>query len=363
MKKVILFVLVCLVLLFIANYGRTIFRSKIESALSTQPEETLMTPHPTPTVPAAQTINETLFIPYWSITNNFVSPPYQKLVYFGVQASPQGIDTSDKGYLNLPVFAEGVTSQNTILAIRMIDSTSNFSILKNKSAQSKLIMQSIQLAQKYHFKGILLDLEVTALPFTSLVNQISSFNTDFAIATRKANLSYSITAYGDSFYRVRPFDINKMAKDSDEVYIMAYDFHKANGNPGPNFPLGGSDVYGYDYAHMIDNFADAVPLKKLIIIFGMYGYDWQVDDKAAAKGPGSAISLKDINASIITSCQHQSCEWERDRLSGETKVTYRDDSNDKHIVWFEDNESVKRKQEFLKKRGIGSYAYWAYSYF
>lgn len=363
MKKFLSIIVVILLVVFLANYGRNFFRSKIESALSVQPEETSLNLHPTPTAPAAQTIDETLFVPYWTVGDNFTAPSYKTLVYFGLKASPNGIDTSEDGFQKLSTFASGITNEDTILGIRMIDNTSNFAILKSKASQQQVIADSIALAQRYHFKGILLDLEVTALPFSSLVDQITTFNSSFAKASHTAHLTYSVTAYGDSFYRVRPFDISKMASDSDNVYIMAYDFDKANGNPGPNFPLSGSQTYGYDYSQMISNFADAVPLKKLIVTFGMYGYDWTVDNHDKSTGTATSTSLKDIEASIITACQYTSCEWERDTLSGETKATYVDESGDKHIVWFEDEESVKRKQDFLKQRGVGSYAYWAYSYY
>ncbi len=362
MKKVVFLLLLIIGVIVIANYGRKVFRSKIESALSLQPTETLLTPHPTPTAPAAKIIDETLFVPYWSVKSGFNAPSYKKLVYFGVKATEQGIDTSDPGYQQLPVFMQGVNSQNTILAVRMIDNSSNFAILKSASSQQHVIKAAIAIAKRNHFSGILLNLEVSALPFSSLVDQIVSFNTSFSQAAHESALSYGVTAYGDSFYRLRPFDISKMAKDSDTVYIMAYDFSKANGNPGPNFPLSGNDTYGYDFSHMIDNFADSVPLKKLIVIFGMYGYDWPVDNNSKATGVGTAASLVSIKNTIIDACDYLSCEWERDLTSGETKATYQDDTG-KHIVWFEDEESVKRKQEFLRKRGIGSYAYWAYSYF
>jgi spore germination protein YaaH len=245
----------------------------------------------------------------------------------------------------------------------MTNSTTNFAILKDKKAQEKVINEAISIAKDNNFKGIVLNIEVSALPFTSLVDQITAFNSVFYDRTHAANLTYGITAYGDSFYRLRPFDMAKLSKSTDRVYIMAYDFSKAKGNPGPNFPLAGGETYGYDLEHMINNFADTMPLKKITVVFGMYGYDWPVDDKDKATDTGEAISLKDIKATFLDNCKHLKCEWERDILSSETKASYEDNNSQKHIIWFEDETSVKRKQDFLKKHGIGSFAYWAYSYF
>jgi hypothetical protein len=350
-------------IIVIVIIGGVVLRQKLNSILSAQPTLIQSSPSPTPTVIPAKVINQTLFVPYWSMGTGELLPEYQKLIYFGLQVTPTGIDRDDQGYTSLRTFVKESGGQDKILAIRMIDSKTNFEILKDAKSQDIIMEQSIQEAKAYGFRGLLLNLEVSALPFGSLVDQITVFNERFAVKTRKAGLGYSLTAYGDTFYRLRPFDMAKLAKQVDLVYVMAYDFHKAKGNPGPNFPLGGKDIYGYDYRRMIDNFTDAVPAEKLSVVFGMYGYDWSVDDSGVASEIGEPMALKDVKATIINHCAYLSCEWERDSLSAETKATYSDKLTGKHIVWFEDEESVKRKQEFLKSRGIGSYAYWAHSYF
>lgn len=362
MKKIV--ALFSIIVLVVAVYfALKIFRTKLDTVLSTQPTQTFNQPTPTPTGPAAKEIDRTLFVPYWSLTNDSPLPPYHTLVYFGVAAEEKGLNTTDDGYKNLTSFVQNAGTSETVLTVRMLDSTTNFAILKDNAIQDIIIKDSIALAQKYHFKGILLDIELSALPFSSLVDQIDTFNTKFARASHKKGLEYAVAAYGDTFYRVRPFDIKRLAQDADSIYVMAYDFSKAKGNPGPNFPLSGNNIYGYDYEHMINNFADSVPLKKLTVVFGMYGYDWVVDDRGIAQATGEAVALKDIKAKIIDRCKHLECNWERDSASAETKAIYKDSDRDKHIVWFEDEQSVKRKEDYLKSHGIGSYAYWAYSYF
>lgn len=362
MKK-ILVLLIIIILVAIFYVALRTFRTKLDRVLSTQPAQTFTQPTPTPTSPAAKEIDRTLFVPYWSVSDDSPLPPYHTLVYFGVQGGEKGLDTTDDGYKNLISFVQNAGTSETVLTIRMLESTTNFAILKDKAVQDIIIKDSVALAQRYHFKGILLDIELSALPFSSLVDQIDAFNSKFARASHAKGLEYAVTAYGDTFYRVRPFDIKRLAKDVDSMYVMAYDFSKAKGNPGPNFPLSGNSTYGYDYEHMINNFADSVPLKKLTIVFGMYGYDWAVDDRGIAQAMGEAVALKDIKAKIIDSCKHVECNWERDSISAETKATYKDSDSDTHIVWFEDEQSVKRKEEYLKSHGVGSYAYWAYSYF
>ncbi len=337
-------------------------RSKIDSIM-TSPSSVLSSP--TPGVKAIPTTrsDSSLFVPYWTLDEgNFALDPYKSYIYFGITSGSDGINKQEDGYKNLKTFSKAASGKRTLLALRMIDNKVTTPVLKDKKKQEKIINDAIFVAHEFGFDGIVMDLEVSGLPFTSLIDQITSFNKDFYEKAKAARLSYSITAYGDTFYRVRPFSIEELEKSSDMIYVMAYDFHKANGNPGPNFPLAGSDTYGYDYKRMVGSFLDAVPAHKLTFIFGMYGYDWVIDEGGKAKDAGTAISLKETNASLLDDCNYTTCKWEREGGSSEIMIEY-SDGDTKHIVWTEDEESTKRKKEYLQKMGIGSFAYWAYSYF
>lgn len=338
------------------------FRQKIDNALSVQPQVTSSSPTPLPT--AAVTKNRYLFVPYWSLSQgNIANSTSQTLVYFGVAANTSGLDEKEAGYTNLKTFVSKASDKDTLLTIRMINNDTNFAVLKDKKAQEVIIQESIALAKKENFKGIVLNLELSALPFDSLVEQINNFNKTFYEEAKEQNLFYYITAYGDSFYRVRPFDIPNLAKNADGIFIMAYDFHKAKGNPGPNFPLKGKDQYGYDMEQMLSQFTDSVDSEKLTVIFGLYGYDWKVNEKNVPIGLAEPRSMLEMESNFITSCQQKECKWERDGNSEEMNVTYVDTSGGNHTVWFEDETSVKRKEQFLNSRGITSFAYWAHSYF
>jgi spore germination protein len=114
---------------------------------------------------------------------------------------------------------------------------------------------------------------------------------------------------------------------------------------------------------LTDDFLKLIPSDKITIIFGLFGYDWQVDDKGNATQPAQALTLLQIKQKFIDQCAFSECAWKKDKDSAETTVSYTDNDGKKHIIWFEDMESVKQKQEFLKTKGINSFSYWAYSYF
>ena len=114
--------------------------------------------------------------------------------------------------------------------------------------------------------------------------------------------------YGDTFYRLRPFDIKTLSKNADFFMIMSYDFSKSRGNPGPNFPLRGKEVYGYDMTQMIDDYLRYLPSDKTSVVFGLFGYDWIVDDKNKAVLQGDAKTYLEIDKEFLTNCRYKDCQ-------------------------------------------------------
>lgn len=355
MKKVYLF-LICIILSGLFTLFSTRYKEKSSN-------DNPLSPSPTRSIPLkAET--KSLFVPYWSASytkGDFET--YEKILYFGITPSGSGINTTDTGYLKLPEFITKFrTQQKKYLVLRMLDADSNFAILKNIHHKT-IINESLALAKNNGFDGIVLDLELSALPFDSLIQQINSFVGNFSRSAKQQNLHFGITVYGDTFYRLRPFDIKTIAKSADEIMIMAYGLHKPGGNPGPNFPLSGKEKYGYDYKSLTRSFLAVVPAEKIAVIFGMFGYDWTVDKNDISQSSARALSLSEITQTIIDKCTQLHCIIDRDHLSGENKITYTALDGSRHIVWYEDIESVKKKQEYLRSLGINQFSFWAHSYF
>jgi len=306
-----------------------------------------------------------VFIPYWTFTDSLTGiEEYDQLIYFGVSADENGINTQDEGYTKLATFAKiAPTDKERILTIRMLNSTTNATVIKDSILQDKIIQEAVVVAQKYHFDGILLDFEMNALPLEKVIQRISTFYEKSGKAYQARALKFYVTAYGDNYYRIRPYDMKKIALYADGVIIMAYDFHKANGAAGPNFPLSGKDTYGYDFQQMIQDFTSEVDPAKLSITFGMYGYDWPIGEDGNAKGRGVSLSYNKIQQNFISACLYSECVLTRDTVSAEQRIYYTDQDSLKHMIWFEDQESVEKKKKFLRTKGISSFGFWAYSYF
>ncbi len=361
MKK-IAFVLLIIALVTVFVFG---LNELTKSQPTTKPKLTRITPKisPLPRVVSAPESNF-LFVPYWSFEKEINSENSDQLIYFGVTATENGIDENELGFKNLKSF-NSITAdlENKFLAVRLLDSRVNSKILEDDKLQTKIISQSIEIAKANNFRGIVLDFEISSLSFESVVKNISLLYGSFYKQTKNNNLLFLTALYGDVFYRLRPFDVKNISQNSDGILVMAYDFHKAKGNPGPNFPLNGKEKYGYDLTKMLDDFLQIVPPKKLIIVFGLFGYDWQIDDQGQAVARAESLSLNQLRTKFLTNCQFNDCQMQKDKESSETQISYRDQNQQKHVVWFEDLDSIKEKKKYFKEKGINSFGLWAYSFF
>lgn len=358
MKKIFFVFLIALgiifyFLFFAKNESKENFRKKAQSF------------SPTPSVQAVSNEESLIFIPYWSLPKSSSDVPFDSLVYFGIKPDAVGIDKKDTGFSGLGKFSGINKGKKNYLVLRMLDQKLNQKILVDKNLNKKIINQTLEIT-KDSFDGIILDLEISSMPFTSLTNNINNFVSTFHKEAKDKKIKFSIMLYGDTFYKLRPYDVLNLSNNSDGIFIMAYDFHKAGGNPGPNFPFSGKEKYGYDFKTMITDFLNFVPKEKITVVFGMFGYDWQKDD--SSREPARALSLNEV-INMFGKCQsgppygEVNCELKVDNLSAESQILYKDKSLKEHEVWFETMDSVSKKKEFLKGKGINKIAFWAYSYF
>jgi spore germination protein len=360
MKRFIVVVILLFLLGFIILQAA---KDKVVRDLRQPIAESELSPTPTVIIDPNQKILTSVYVPYWALEDQENTTVYDQYIYFGIAPNRQGIATDD-GYERVDNFNNLVPEgKETYLALRMVDSEINADILKDKVAQQRIISQTVAYANRHNFDGIVLDLEMSAIPFDSLIDQINTFSNDLSKAAKARNLQFTMTLYGDTFYRLRPFDVKALSQSTENFMLMAYDFHKSRSNPGPNFPLRGSEKYGYDMTKLADDITGYTAPQNVSVIFGMFGYDWEVDSSGKATGHGVPLTYEQIQAKFLNGCSYEPCEIQRDPLSAETTIIYTDEENQRHIVWFEDMQSVQEKQKYLRSRGITNFSFWAYSYF
>ncbi len=354
MGKKLLFLFVLIVLIGFFAFFRSRQTPHQKSSQTTSVKQN------TPIFPSSVEIESlTIFVPYWSLTRDIKSENnYGRSVYFGITPTENGISKDEPGYNNLSTYNQFFQTGQRLLAVRITNTDLAHSILTNNKNQGKIISETIEIAKENNFSGIVLDLELFSLFDTKIPGQINDFVSEFSRALKRDDLYFAFAVYGDVFYRRRPYDVKSISQQVDELMIMAYDFSKSIGEPGPNFPLSGREKYGYDLKKMIEDYLTVAPKEKISVIFGMYGYDWTVDKQKRPVKPAQALTINQIKQKYLENCKKPGCKILPNKLSAETEV----DSGD-HIIWFEDLTSSKTKQDYLRSQGISKFAYWALGYF
>lgn len=310
------------------------------------------------------TVSKSVFIPYWALGQDDLSIiPYDKIYYFGVTIDSNGVIKDEPGYKGLES-RNCPNSQECILVLRMLDHSITEEILQSPVSQQKIIKETLELTNTHFFQGVALDLEISGLISDGMKGQINDFVQQFYTSTNKNYKTLSFIIYGDNYYRGRPYDMKFISSHSDEVMIMAYDLSKSYGEPGPNFLFEkrpSDSEGGYDFKTMIADFKNDIEPKKITVIFGMYGYDWTLNAQGLPLKRGEAITINQIRK--MTNDKTQNSIQTQNLKSKEKKIEYVDAENQKHVIWYEDEESAAIKSQYLQEQGIGSVSYWAYGYF
>lgn len=138
------------------------------------------------------------------------------------------------------------------------------------------------------------------------------------------------------------YDYSSLSEIVDKIIIMAYDFHWSGGPPGPIAPLSWvQDVI--DYAII------EVPLEKLYIGIGLYGYDWVINNEDRAKGLVYSQIMK------LSSKYSAKVEWDQESQSPYLKYN---ENDSEHEVWFENKESISKKLKLVEEFHLEGLVFW-----
>ena len=109
---------------------------------------------------------------------------------------------------------------------------------------------------------------------------------------------------------------------------------------------------------MVDDlYGASVKPEQLVFVFGMFGYDWAVDEENRPLKGARSVTTSQAQSRYDTETVHV------DPISAENTVVYTDDSGQKHVVWFENERSAQEKINYLMSKGISKVGYWAWGYY
>ncbi len=151
--------------------------------------------------------------------------------------------------------------------------------------------------------------------------------------------------------RNQEYDYAAVAAQVDGVVLMNYDEHYPS--PGTAGPVASQDWF-------TDNLKAAikvVPKDKLISAIGNYGYDWVSKPKRGALPPG----VKDTNVTVQDAwltARDSEADVDFDGDSLNPHVSYLDDHDLQHDIWFLDAVTALNQMRAAQSLGIKTFALW-----
>ncbi|HJT71770.1 MAG TPA: glycosyltransferase [Terriglobales bacterium] len=193
------------------------------------------------------------------------------------------------------------------------------------------------------YRGLMVDFEEfppKAQPqFVELLNELSN-----DLHSRGMKLYVSLPANDPDF------DYRAIGKAADGVVLMNYDEHYGG---GPSGPIASQDWF-------TRNLVDAkksIPIDKLICSIANYGYDWVKRPKKGKLPPGehdSNVSAQDA----WLDARDSDADVDFDDDSMNPHITYLDENNVEHDIWFLDGVTALNQMRSARQLGIRTFALW-----
>lgn len=136
------------------------------------------------------------------------------------------------------------------------------------------------------------------------------------------------------------WDLRAFARVADRVFLMAYDEHSNDGEPGPI----ASQVW---WANQVHAALLQLPRDKVVVTLGNYAYDWH------GKG-GEPLSVEEAWQEAAESDAVPT--W--DQASGNSTFAFDDEQGQRHTVWILDGASAFNQLSLLERAGVRNVALW-----
>lgn len=328
-----------------------------------------------------------VFLPYWSIDDRDLNLDYiTDFSYFGVHIDSKArIITNDGSYkkwreskkLASAIKAIRKSGGNVSLTLICQEDDTLDSILSCEECWEDLAKDVEKELKWAGIKDINVDFEYSG--YTSPENA-QSYTRMVGMLNERLDKDIGgsfvvVSAYADSADRsekkdVRLADPKSLAKVSDALFIMAYDFHRpTSSNAGPVSPLDGSyTTTKLNLTKTLESYLKVVPGSKLILGLPFYGYDWVVEDETpmSARIEGSdAIGFSKVKtyAEIINLLVSKNIKPEFHDSSKSYFVNYVDpETGSKRQIWYDNAESLKPKITLASKNNLLGVGVWALGY-
>lgn len=328
----------------------------------------------------SQQINKEVlgFAPYWTLSklDNVDWDMLSTFAYFSLPILADG--TIDRTSYEWDVFGgnrlEGLFAKakkhnvRRVITLTQMERAPIEEFLASEESWKTLARETSEILKVKKLDGVNVDIEYTARD-DEMRDKFSNFM-DYFTSTVRAEvpdsyITVSVLASSVRFNKI--YDIGRLAKTTDGVMMMAYDFYyPGSENAGPSAPLygynNGRGPYWYDVSTAVEDFLKVADASKIIMGVPYYGWDYPTasPEPTSARSRGAAFATTNEYAQeneLISTTPIGG--WDEN-----AQVSWRAywDVDGWHVVYLENNKSLSKKYDFALSKNLAGVGIWALGY-
>ena len=323
------------------------------------------------------------FLPYWSLESaqHIHTNKVTDISFFALHIKKDGtFDKDESGYSSwrnskaLKDLIKGGKKQNVRFSVTVIshDDEVSDSFLACEECWATLAANLESELDYAGMQNVNLDFEYTGEVERTAADRYTKF---VGFLNEKLDKKYGssfvvVSSFADAHLRNRLTIPQELAKVSDALFIMAYDFHRPESEyAGPVAPIGGAGKFHeYDITSMLADYLSNVAPSKLIMGVPYYGYNWVVEAAEAnsKRIPGNdsdGYSDSQTYADVMETKLKYEPEILWDTAGQSPYFTYiSNETGATREVYFDNPDSLKIKYNLVKEKNLLGVGIWALGY-
>lgn len=225
-------------------------------------------------------------------------------------------------------------------------------ILTDQEVQQTLLNNVVNLLKSKNYYGLDIDFEYIYPADREAYNRFLE-----TVAQHLHSLGYIVvTAVAPKVSAEQPgllyeaHDYAVHGRLMDHVIIMTYEWGYTYGPPMAVAPA--------DQVERVIQYATTViPSEKILMGMPNYGYDWTLPYKEGT----AARSVSFAQARELAQSEGATIEF--DEKSQAPYFNYTDDAGAEHVVWFDNEQSIRARLELVEEYDLGGVSYWTINRF
>jgi peptidoglycan-N-acetylglucosamine deacetylase len=216
--------------------------------------------------------------------------------------------------------------------------------LNDPEARARFRQQVARFLASDKYRGLMVDFETFPkggqAGFLALLNELSS-----DLHAKGMKLYVSVPSRNDEW------NYSAVTAAADGVVLMNYDEHYPS--PGTAGPVASQDWFEAN----LEAARKVIPQDKLICAIANYGYDWVQKPKKGKLPADAKDSIVSVQQAWLTARDsEEDVDFDGDSLN--PHISYLDERNLQHDIWFLDGVTALNQMRAAQKLGIQTFALW-----